>query len=523
MKVSIYQPVGFTETGGRTNNEDSIYPTMNAISPNQRLFLVCDGVGGQHKGEIASALACESIAFYFAQNLVEVANEPYVQSALKYTTDAFVQKEKEDSETQGMATTLTLLHFNEAGATIAHLGDSRIYQVRNGAIVRVSEDHKLVNELVRGGHITSEEALSHAQRNVITKVISADRQDKPDVQIINDVQAGDYFFLCTDGVLEQVYDDLLVYHLRNTEDNELSDAQKLENIRQECMGKTRDNFSAYLIHVDSVTGTVSPQYQVYSPIVEAVSAPPIAMPIQASNAKITYEADAPTAFIRPALSIPNPADFAPSPEQKPLENHRPSTKPQQKATPFPLLIGITTAVLAAGGGIWFWIKNKPLAKQEITAAPVLAPISIDTIQPKKAVVITLPKPKIQQKKPLKSMKLNSPSRTVIVQSSKNKFSIIKEGDKYFCWDEKKKKKVSIYYDNEYDRLDNIAYRYSFDNKKWSLYLAYPDKIIPRIDEKSILSQHSIVYYVEGKATKINPKTGKTIRSIKDMQAEAVNP
>lgn len=252
MKISIHQPVGFNEAGGRANNEDSIYPLAGTATVSDRLFLVCDGVGGEHKGEVASFLACKCISEFFAQKGGLPVTAELVGKALDVTREAFIETEKDDPETAGMATTMTLLHLDEVGVALAHLGDSRIYHIRNGKVIFQTKDHKWVNELVQSGVITPEQASQHPQRNVITKVITASRSDEPDFLRITDLQADDYFFMCSDGVLEQLYDELLEYHLRDNPDNHPEPAEILEAIRNECAHKTSDNFSAYLIKIESV-------------------------------------------------------------------------------------------------------------------------------------------------------------------------------------------------------------------------------------------------------------------------------
>lgn len=520
MKITICQPVGFTEMGGRTNNEDSLYPAIDRVSADDRLFLVCDGVGGQHKGEVASALACKAMAEFYQQNPVDVMDEPYIRSALDYTVEQFARKEAEDPETHGMATTLTLLHIHEAGATVAHLGDSRIYQVRQGAVIRVSEDHKLVNELIRDGHITAREALTHTQRNVITKVVAADRHDTPEVSIINDVQAGDYFFLCTDGVLEQLYDDLLIYHLRPTDDNTVSDAEKLENIRQECIGKTRDNFTAYLIPVQSAEGEVKPSFKTELPTLKAQTETPVAIPVVSSNGKIQYEEDASTEFTRPSVRSLHPSDIntvpeAPAPEEIRTVSQRPGRRNMVQ-----FVAGIFIGVVVAGGGVWYWMNAEPpnvpapARKVAITVTPIKE-------NEKKSLQASSSAPALStQKKGNATVSAASPKEKgiTIVESVKHGFSFIKEGEHYYYWEPATSKKVRIIYDDENDKLENIAYRYSFDGKKQSIYLVKPDIVLKDID-RSMLDKDKIEYTSKGVEHTIDPGTGKKLISALDMKNE----
>jgi protein phosphatase len=275
MKISIHQPAGFNEAGGRANNEDSIYPLAGTATVLDRLFLVCDGVGGEHKGEVASFLACKCISEFFAQKGEQRITLALLQKALDMTREAFIETERNDPETAGMATTMTLLYIDDVGAALAHLGDSRIYHIRNGKVIYQTKDHKWVNDLVQSGVITAEQASQHPQRNVITKVITASRSDEPDFMLIKDVLPEDYFFMCSDGVLEQLYDELLEYHLRDNPDNHPEPVEILEAIRNECAHKTNDNFSAYLIKIEAVEEAGNAQAKVLEKAVATIAPEPV--------------------------------------------------------------------------------------------------------------------------------------------------------------------------------------------------------------------------------------------------------
>ena len=524
MKVDIYQPVGFTEVGQRANNEDHIYPPLNSIDNNARLFLVCDGVGGQHKGEVASALACASISSYFEQNPVEVADDVYIKNALRFTVDNFTRKESEDKETSGMATTLTLLHFNEAGATIAHLGDSRIYQVRNSRVIRVSEDHKLVNDLVREGHITAMEAETHSQRNVITKVISADRMDTPDVKIINDVAPGDYFFLCTDGVLEHIHDELLAYHLRDGADNQISDVAKLENIRLECEGRTRDNFSAYLVRVNAVSGTIPAAYLVALPPVAAAPALPVAQPVRNANPQRSYELDAPTEFSRP--QVPS---LRSAPDPPPLFRQPAAPKPpKKKFKPLPYVIGVLIGIIATAAGMLYQRNNVPQPASQIqpeASVPEVATapkIESETGEKKTETRIEqLPEKPAEPAEPAEPA-ANDPGIVydkLLAKSESHKFMLLLDKGVYYTWEPGKKKKTKIVY-NQLLSVPNVLHYYNFPgNKRGYLFLSNPDIRIDNVDSVDIGTSETI-YFKNGEKHKIENATGRKVNlSVREVKEE----
>ena len=248
ITISLRQPIGMSERGKRANNEDSIFPLQ--AHPQDSLFIVCDGVGGAAKGNIASRLVCDSFAKIFTD--VKTSEPHIIGMALQEVEQAVYNYTRANPESMGMATTLTLLHFHENGATVAHVGDSRIYQIRDGEILYRSEDHSFVQELVRSGIITPEQAATHPKRNVITRAIQGtENPTKADVYILQDIQPQDYFFLCSDGILESVNDGTLCEVLLAHEGNE----EKIDTIKSLCEARSRDNFSCYLIQVEAAEGT----------------------------------------------------------------------------------------------------------------------------------------------------------------------------------------------------------------------------------------------------------------------------
>jgi protein phosphatase len=148
-----------------------------------------------------------------------------------------------------MASTLTLLAIHEGGITVAHVGDSRVYHIRDGQILYKTTDHSLVNQLLEQEIITPEEAIGHPQRNVIVRAMQAERKVKADVQLITDIKPNDYFLLCTDGVLEHLDEATLCTILAQ----EYSNEEKIEAIKNYGKDINKDNFSAYLLCVANVT------------------------------------------------------------------------------------------------------------------------------------------------------------------------------------------------------------------------------------------------------------------------------
>jgi protein phosphatase len=248
MIITIGKPYAVSEKGYRLNNEDSIFPQPETIVNDQKLFLVCDGVGGAKKGEIASSMACDYFHAYFSSMLKGDPTPEFIQKAVQYTEAHFDAYVSEHPEAQGMATTLTMLYVGANGVTLAHIGDSRIYQFRGGEILHQSEDHSLVGSLVKLGQLTPEAALKHPQKNVILRALQQGSHTEADVVLIQDVQPGDYFFMCSDGVIENFTSEALASVFRKQMASEVIKDILMES----CDGKTHDNFSFYIIPVQNV-------------------------------------------------------------------------------------------------------------------------------------------------------------------------------------------------------------------------------------------------------------------------------
>lgn len=253
MIITLERPYAISEKGRRFNNEDSIYPLSELVSPSQKLFVVCDGVGGAEKGEIASSLACESFQTFFSTFINGDSTHEFIQKAVQYTETRFDEYIDVHPEAKGMATTLTMAYVGESGLTIAHIGDSRIYHIRKGELIYKTEDHSLVNSLVKLGQITPEEACTHPQKHVITRAImGSDQATEADVALLADLQSGDYVFMCTDGVTESMTDAELLQIFAS------GSTEYIKNTIVECCSeKARDNYSFYILPIQQVQNSLN--------------------------------------------------------------------------------------------------------------------------------------------------------------------------------------------------------------------------------------------------------------------------
>jgi protein phosphatase len=255
MNISLGRPFAICEKGRRQNNEDHIYPLSELANPADRLFIVCDGVGGSNKGEIAGSLACESIqTFFFTFLEEEYPSDDFIHKAIQYAETRFDEYTASHPEAKGMATTLTLVYIGNSKIKVAHIGDSRIYQFRNGHLIFRTEDHSLVSSLVQSGQISPEEALIHPQRNIITRAIQGTgRPVEPEVVCLTDIQPGDYLFMCTDGVMESMTDEALT---RVFSENQTTESIK-NVIAEFCSEISRDNYSFYILPIQNIQNSTN--------------------------------------------------------------------------------------------------------------------------------------------------------------------------------------------------------------------------------------------------------------------------
>ena len=238
----------FSESGKRAVNQDAIFPNMEIWQKTDRLFLVCDGVGGSARGEIASHLACDVLRSFFKENRDQTVDREFLQNAVLHTQEKFNGYVRENPAAEKMATTLALAYVKKDSVIIAHLGDSRVYQFRRGHLLFRTKDHTLVNKLLEEGSLSKEAAAIHPNRNQITKAIfaSTSRQLKPTVRELSDIQPGDLFFLCSDGVLEGMNENGLA---RIITDSKTNCEEKTNRIKTACRTNSSDNYSAILFKI----------------------------------------------------------------------------------------------------------------------------------------------------------------------------------------------------------------------------------------------------------------------------------
>lgn len=206
----------------RKANEDSYY----VRSP---LFVVADGMGGANAGEVASKIAVDS----FKDPLDDaVAPEPRMAGVVRSANHEIHKKSNSSDEFKGMGTTITALLLGDDELTIAHVGDSRAYRLRDGELERLTRDHSLVGEMVRRGAITEAEAEVHPQRSILTRALGPEDEVEIDT-LSHGVKGGDIYLICSDGLTGMVDEATIA--------KEMGSGKPMQEIAETLIAKANEN------------------------------------------------------------------------------------------------------------------------------------------------------------------------------------------------------------------------------------------------------------------------------------------
>lgn len=245
----VIQAAGSTDIGlVRKNNEDNFgYDLRRGI------FVVCDGMGGQQAGELASKIAVDTILEYYGQehSTSDVGADKYegvsqravlLATAIQLANQAIHETGARDTRVQGMGSTIVAVAVEGNLFSIANVGDSRIYLIRKNEIVQLTNDHSLVMEQVRRGLMTIEEAEQSKMQNVIVRALGTDDTVEPDLAD-HEFVPGDVLLMCSDGLSRYV------------EDEKMTGAVNQDSLDQACLdlieaaksGGSDDNITCLLI------------------------------------------------------------------------------------------------------------------------------------------------------------------------------------------------------------------------------------------------------------------------------------
>lgn len=246
----------------RENNEDSL-----RLAPELNLFVVCDGMGGQASGEVASRLAAETIVAHCRDAETNAAlplvgeridgaskSASRLASAIRLANRAVHQAAQENEAQTGMGATVVAVQFTDERMTIAHVGDSRAYRLRNGELELLTQDHSFIAEQVRHGLMTAEEASQSKLQNVLLRALGIE----PDVEVeVSEelLMEGDTVLLCSDGLTHELSDEQIAAALCDADEAQEAASRLVELANQAGGG---DNITVIVLrHAPKFAGAMA--------------------------------------------------------------------------------------------------------------------------------------------------------------------------------------------------------------------------------------------------------------------------
>lgn len=217
---------GGTDIGRkRTHNEDSIFLPMDT-----RLAIVADGMGGHASGEVASKLAVDTVVSYFRRTAeAQTLTWPYkvdhgiradvnrMISSIMLANLEIYERAQRDAQCKGMGTTIVTLYFLDDTSIIGHVGDSRVYRLRDGVLTQLTEDHSLINDYIKMKRVTPEEAENWPHKNVIVRALGMKETVQVDI-LTESPRVGDCYLMCSDGLCGMLTDEQLAHVMMHESD-----------------------------------------------------------------------------------------------------------------------------------------------------------------------------------------------------------------------------------------------------------------------------------------------------------------
>ena len=326
----------------RASNQDS-------GSVGRHLYVVADGMGGHAGGDVASAIAVQHLyALDHPYDSVEAAREELFRSILS-AGEELTQAVVEHPELTGMGTTVSAMIRVKSSMVIGHIGDSRIYRLREGVLEQITADHTFVQRLVDSGRITAEEAAVHPRRSVLMRVLG-DVDADPDVDThVIDTQPGDKWLLCSDGLSGYVSERDIAETLLTVDDPELA-CHKL--ITQSLSEGAPDNVTVVIVRIDEDRDT--------SPPSEPRMVGSAAGPMTYESGPIARKPALPAMLLHPLRALP-PADEHFEPEADYLEELIREDRRRlirRRITWSLSVLVIAGGIVGAGFGAYQWTQTR---------------------------------------------------------------------------------------------------------------------------------------------------------------------
>lgn len=235
---------GSTDPGlVRPYNQDNHH-----VDPEGRFFILADGMGGHAGGEEASRITVQVIKEYLDANWdAPIESYDLLEKSIYQANEGILEDQAIHPERQDMGTTLVMIIFRNQQTWRAHVGDSRLYRLRGNQLQQITADHTWISQAVKAGEITEEEAKHHPWRHVLSQCLGRrDLYEGIDIQQIEETLQGDRFLLCSDGLTEEVPDDLISKSLGETKDLKEAASKLIQNAKD---GGGSDNITVVLVEV----------------------------------------------------------------------------------------------------------------------------------------------------------------------------------------------------------------------------------------------------------------------------------
>lgn len=244
--MQINLPLILNEQGPRRANEDFVFPKSPRTA--DRVFLVCDGVGGNKYGQVASEILGQSMGDALGKNSTSYFSKQQVIEALRYAEDAMYSYTRSNRDAFDMASTFAMMGIGTDKVSIAWVGDSRCYHFRDGELLFRSTDHTLIQAMKESGMMSDKSAERSPLKNVLLKAVrGADHPVQLDFVEIEEPRTGDYLLLTSDGIDDAIDERELSALFSGA----YSDDEIKQQIKDRCEARTGDNYSMVLVRISA--------------------------------------------------------------------------------------------------------------------------------------------------------------------------------------------------------------------------------------------------------------------------------
>lgn len=236
-----------TDVGAKRKvNQDYVYCKEEPIGNLPNLFIVADGMGGHNAGDMASKTCVECVSDFVRNNVDLKTPISIIEKAVKIANDEIISKAKSDEQYEGMGTTFVAATVLEDVMYVANIGDSRLYVI-NDEIRQITEDHSLVEEMVKNGEIDKKNARFHPNKNIITRALGAAPEVMADFFEIS-VKKNDIILMCSDGLSNMIDDEEILKMVTQGREDIVMTSLRLVAKANEYGGK--DNISIVMVLVE---------------------------------------------------------------------------------------------------------------------------------------------------------------------------------------------------------------------------------------------------------------------------------